>query len=58
MVLRAKGIVDSYEGEWIHFDYIPNSIDIRYGAADVCGKLCVIGAELKEDRISAIFEVK
>ena len=58
IILRAKGIVDSVDGEWIYFDYIPNSIDIRRGEADVCGKLCVIGSNLDEVKISDAFEVK
>ena len=57
VVLRAKGIVDSINGEWIYFDYIPNSIDIRSGAPDVFGKLCVIGSNLNKKEIEALFEV-
>ena len=43
-VLRAKGIVAGADGSWLHFDYIPGEIDIRTGAADVTGRLCVIGS--------------
>ena len=56
-VLRAKGIVDSVDGEWIYFDYIPGSIDIRRGGADVIGKLCVIGSNIDKDKIKEIFNV-
>ena len=56
-ILRAKGIVDSTEGDWIYFDYIPGEIDIRYGKADVIGKLCVIGSELNECAIKELFEI-
>ncbi len=54
-VLRAKGIVAGAEGSWIHFDYVPGEINIRNGSAAVTGKLCVIGAELDEAQIAAIF---
>ena len=53
-VLRAKGIVDSVDGKWIHFDYVPGEIDIRRGGAEVTGRLCVIGSELKEDALRAL----
>ena len=53
-VLRAKGIVDSVDGKWIHFDYGPGEIDIRRGGAEVTGRLCVIGSELKEDALRAL----
>ncbi len=56
-VLRAKGIVASDEGEWIHFDYTPGEIDIRRGPAGVTGRICVIGAELKEDAVAGLFNV-
>ena len=57
IILRAKGIVDSTDGEWIYFDYIPGNIDIRRGAADVIGKLCVIGSNIDKDKIKAFFNV-
>ncbi len=57
LVLRAKGIVDSTDGEWIYFDYIPGSIDIRTGSPDVIGKLCVIGSGINQDRIKELFNV-
>ena len=53
-VLRAKGIVDSTDGEWIHFDYVPGEIDVRRGSAEITGRLCVIGSELKEDALRAL----
>ncbi len=52
MVLRAKGIIESDDGRWIHFDYIPGETDLRYGAAGVTGRLCVIGSELNKAAIS------
>ena len=55
MVLRAKGIVAAEDGKWIHFDYVPGEKDIRYGAADVIGKLCVIGSGLDKKGLAALF---
>lgn len=55
-VLRAKGIVKSAEGGWWHFDYVPESADIRHGAAATSGKLCVIGAKLDEAALAALFK--
>ena len=55
-VLRAKGIVPAADGgQWLHFDYVPGAPDIRRGAADYTGRLCVIGAELDEERIASLF---
>ncbi|MDO5142072.1 MAG: GTP-binding protein, partial [Eubacteriales bacterium] len=57
-VLRAKGIVPAADGgAWLHFDYVPGAPEIRRGAADYTGRLCVIGAELDEARIAALFGV-
>ena len=56
-VLRAKGIVPCAEGGWLHFDYVPGAPEIRKGSADYTGRLCVIGAELDEDRIAGLFGV-
>ena len=57
-VLRAKGIVPAADGgEWLHFDYVPGAPEIRRGSADYTGRLCVIGAELDEERIAALFGV-
>ena len=55
VVLRAKGIVASTEGEWIHFDYTPGESDVRRGSNDVIGRICVIGSELKEEQVRALF---
>ena len=52
IILRAKGIIASDDGRWIHFDYIPGEPDIRYGGAGVIGRLCVIGSKLNKDAIS------
>ncbi len=56
-VLRAKGIVPDKDGGWLHFDYVPGEPDVRSGCADVTGRLCVIGAELKQDRLQELFGV-
>ena len=56
-VLRAKGIVNSVEGAWIYFDYVPGEIDIRRGAAAVTGRFCVIGARIREDALKELFSV-
>lgn len=56
-ILRAKGIIAADEGEWFHFDLVPEETEIRRGAADYTGRICVIGAELKEDQIKALFHV-
>ena len=57
IILRAKGILDATDGEWIYFDYIPGSIDIRRGNADVIGKLCVIGSNICEHSLKELFNV-
>ncbi len=54
-ILRAKGIVPAGDGSWLHFDYVPEEHEVRTGPADYTGRLCVIGAELKEDRLAALF---
>ena len=55
IVLRSKGMVPDAEGRWVHFDYVPEETEVRYGAADVTGKICVIGAQLKEDALADLF---
>jgi len=57
MVLRAKGIVASADGEWIHFDYVPGEPDVRRGTAGTIGRLCVIGSGLNKEKIKEIFGV-
>jgi hypothetical protein len=51
MVLRAKGIVEGTDGEWIHFDYVPGEADIRNGSAGIIGRACVIGSKLDTEKI-------
>ena len=54
-VLRSKGMVPDNEGRWIHFDYVPEQTEVRFGAADVTGKICVIGSGLKENALADLF---
>ncbi len=56
-VLRAKGIVASDEGEWFHFDLVPEETELRRGAADYTGRICVIGSNLNEAAIKELFHV-
>ena len=57
-VLRSKGMVQSPDGSWIHFDYVPEESEVRTGAADVTGKICVIGAKLNEEALEKLFKRK
>ena len=54
-ILRAKGIVPAADGQWLHFDYVPQEHEVRYGAADYTGRLCVIGAGLDEASLKTLF---
>ena len=54
-ILRAKGIVAGADGNWIHFDYVPEETSVRIGSAMVIGRLCVIGAHIKEEAIKELF---
>ncbi len=56
-VLRAKGIVPGPDGQWFHFDYTPSESNIRTGSADYTGRLCVIGAQLDEAALEALFHL-
>ena len=57
MILRAKGIVEENGGKFIHFDYIPAEANVRYGAAAVVGRLCVIGVGLDKAKIKKLFGI-
>ena len=54
-VLRAKGMVPAEDGSWIYYDYVPGEHEIRTGRPEVTGKICVIGSDLKEDRLAELF---
>jgi len=56
-VLRAKGIVDASDGEWIYFDYVPGEMDLRRGNAAVTGRFCVIGSGLNEKELKELFNL-
>ena len=43
------------DGRWLHFDYVPEEHEVRYGTADYTGRLCVIGSNLKEDGLKQLF---
>ena len=55
VILRAKGIVPSEGGKWLHFDYVPEEHEVRCGAADYTGRLCVIGSQLREHELHHLF---
>ena len=57
MVLRAKGIIASDDGKWIHFDYVPGEPNVRFGSASVIGRLCVIGSNLNKEKIKELLKV-
>ena len=54
-ILRAKGILPAENGEWLHFDLVPGEYEVRKGAADYTGRLCVIGTGLDTDKIQGLF---
>ncbi len=54
-VLRAKGMVAGADGEWIYFDMVPGEHEVRAGAPEYTGRICVIGAELAEDKLAELF---
>jgi G3E family GTPase len=54
-VLRAKGMVAGADGSWIYFDMVPGEADVREGSPEYTGRLCVIGAQMKEDKLAELF---
>ena len=55
-ILRAKGIVAAADGgQWLHYDFVPEEHQVRRGPADYTGRICVIGSQLKEDKLSQLF---
>ena len=56
-ILRSKGIVPSTGSEWFHFDLTPEEYEVRVGGADYTGRICVIGAQLKEDKLKELFGI-
>ena len=57
-MLRAKGMVAGADGEWIYFDMVPEEYELRTGAAEYTGRLCVIGSKLEEQKLAELFHVK
>lgn len=56
IILRAKGMVPAGDGTWVNFDYVPGESNVRLGAAEVTGKICVIGSKLQEENLKKLFE--
>ena len=57
MILRAKGMVENKEGGWIYFDMVPGEKDVREGAPEYTGRLCVIGSKMNEDNLAKLFKL-
>lgn len=57
MILRAKGMVEGKDGQWIYFDMVPGEADIREGSAEYTGRICVIGSKIQEDKLSELFGI-
>ncbi len=58
IILRAKGIVQSPDKEWLYYDLVPGEYEIRTGKPDYTGKLCVIGSNLNEKMLEELFCIK
>lgn len=58
MILRAKGIVAGTDGQWIHYDYVPGTPDVRHGCPATTGRLCVIGSKINESAIAELFHAE
>lgn len=56
-ILRAKGVLQTPDGDWFQFDYVPGESQFRAGSADYTGRLCVIGAHVEESAVRALFRV-
>ena len=56
-ILRAKGMVDGKDGEWIFFDMVPEEYELRHGEADYTGRICVIGSMLNEEELTKLFHL-
>ena len=57
MILRSKGIVAAEDGSWIHFDFVPEEVEVRTGSSDVTGKIVVIGSGVKKDAVKELFGI-
>lgn len=56
-ILRAKGMVAGADGEWIYFDMVPEEHEVRTGAAEYTGRICVIGSKLDEHKLEELFDI-
>lgn len=56
-VLRAKGMVYGEGSQWIYFDLVPGEYEIRQGSAQYTGQICVIGSQIKEDKLKELFHI-
>lgn len=57
IILRAKGIVCGEDGRWLHFDYVPEEVEVRFGGGEVIGRICVIGSNLNKEKLAELFKV-
>ena len=57
IILRAKGIVCGEDGRWLHFDYVPEEAEVRFGGGEVIGRICVIGSNLNKEKLAELFKV-
>lgn len=57
IILRSKGMLPAEDGTWTYFDMVPEEVDLRDGAPDYTGRLCVIGSRLNEDKLKELFGV-
>ncbi len=57
IILRSKGMVPAQDGSWIYFDMVPEEYEIREGSPEYTGRLCVIGSEIKEDKLAQLFKL-
>lgn len=55
VILRAKGMLPVQDGAWIYFDMVPEETEIREGAPEYTGRVCVIGSKLQEDKLEELF---
>jgi G3E family GTPase len=55
IILRAKGMLPAEDGTWIYFDMVPEETEIRQGAPEYTGRLCVIGSQMKEEKLADLF---
>ena len=56
-VLRAKGMVPAEDGTWIYFDLVDGEYELRTGEPDYTGRLCVIGTDIKEEKLAELFGI-